>query len=109
MLSDRPYLADDRTEELITDKIARLERENAELKTEIQRLYKVGEFKHASYEKLFAENAELRKDAERLDFYATNTSLVIEVVGTWYHRKGYGQMARKAKSLRAAIDEAMKS
>lgn len=59
-------------------------------------------------EELERENIELRKDAERLDFYEINTPLVIEVVGTWYHRKGYGQMARKAKSLRAAIDEAMK-
>jgi hypothetical protein len=39
MLSDRPYIADDRTEELITDKVARLERENAELRKDAARYY----------------------------------------------------------------------
>lgn len=53
------------------------------------------------------QNYELRIEANRLDFYAKNTSLFFDVVGTWYYRKGYAKTARRAESLRDAIDKAM--
>ena len=50
------------------------EHENAELKTEIQRLYQMGEFK-TPYEELLAENAELRKSLDSWNEFARKSGL----------------------------------
>ena len=47
-------------------------------------------------------------DTERLDFYAANTTMVLNIGSTWYYRKSYGQPIRKSKDLRDAIDAAKK-
>ncbi len=77
-----------------------LQRENAALETRLQEIQRMC----LGYQE---EHAGLRKDAERVDFYSANTHRVIQVLDTWYHRKDYGMMVRKAQSLRAAIDAAM--
>jgi hypothetical protein len=58
-------------------------------------------------DKLKAENAGLRKDAERLDWMEKNAGRNTVVLGdNWYVRAGLGYPHIKSKNLRSAIDAA---
>ena len=56
-----------------------------------------------------AELRRLSADAQRLDWLESDKGRrVIELGGRWYVRANFGQPHRRAATLRAAIDQAMK-
>lgn len=63
---------------------------------------------HATYLRYKEKYQAAKNDAVRLDYLQELPESVIRLGNSWYWRTGYAKPHKKAKSLREAIDAAMK-